>query len=1175
MIPVQGFGNIFKPQLRRHKLLIRIFIVVLGLVIVILFLHFTIPMELWYSFISWFKEWQSLVGTIISIAFSALVWIYLYRWNAKRQEQQALKERYPLRIENLSIEELKARLLKSAGSYIKDDEREEFCQVKSYITSKRPPRYILIYGSEGVGKTREAIEIIERLEKSEPEEKNIYLVQSLGFPTVGPIKGNAVLLFDDLCISKGVPVIPDEEKLLPSPTESIEMIIDFFEKSPSLNSVIITMTTKEHILLKRLSPTLFNKFKIIIECKELSFQSKCFLIGHRSKSLKLNISETLIKKFAEVPIKGSIKAIERFLFEKSRYKTVLDLEDFEEYRARSLNMKEELLEDLRQRNKNESLLFDILSQFYQFSIPAFMDIVEKIWCSRVGRVFLKRRKFKEILEKYDGQGLRIKEKRIYPDDFWLSLKAPDDLSLKNDLKELAKSFESLMEERNYENYLLFSPLSHELHKHGLYDEAIKFYDYILNLPEGAFPQNINLKKLKSNYLFYKGHAYYSLGKKFWNKAENCYRESIKLNELNLFAKHALATLLWKRGDFVGALKFLNEITDTNKRDLLAYKTKLDIYTDIGDTDSEGAKKTYKEIEDLIKNNSSFSQELIFSTKLALTRFLVKKGEILKEQGKSKEAEDHFSKVVIPQFESLISETPPELNELKAIVKNAYGCLLYDVLEKRDDGTTQLERAYDIFPKHKHTLHKLVTIYIRKGEENPEEKKKYWDKANNYLTELLAIDEKYPQALRSKAELKGKSIDWKELTQYVGQGKLSKSEFWGKVREIFNMYQGALEEEWVEYPSLHNSIVHHSAGWFLWNVEMKAKNFIQSKDPLIPSADDEFRKAIEIEKKFKDKVFPREVKKHLIVAYDSLSSYLLMTGKFRQNHDMIKEGHSYSNIAIKLSKEWKIEFHSENSYNESYIGKLLLDEGDIDGAINRFKKALIICSNNLTALWWLKEAYIKKGNYLGALKCMENYAEIIKRPSMYGMLRNTAKMWMKEGKIPQNMYLLRSYSERAYKLDPTGDLNPRNVSDYAYDTLKIGKIERNKTLLDTGKRLYVDLIKKTLRKIDENPDEEYLFTSIIRNYCPPIWKSGQKLDNEIMLEIESYAKGRSTNLFANKMAGIVLQRNGECGRALPYLEKAPKDAFVLKSLMECYEASGKREKAEEVAKELANLLAKKN
>jgi Tfp pilus assembly protein PilF len=1173
MIPVQGFGNIFKPQLRRHKLLIRIFIVVLGLVIIILFLHFTIPMELWYSFISWLKEWQSLIGTIISIAFSPLVLIYLYRWNAKRQEQQALKERYPLRIENLSIEELKARLLKSAESYIKDDEREEFCQVKSYITSKRPPRYILIYGSEGVGKTREAIEIIERLEKSEPEEKNIYLVQSLGFPTVGPIKGNAVLLFDDLCISKGVPVIPDEEKLLPSPTEFIEMIIDFFEKSPSLNSVIITMTTKEHILLKRLSPTLFNKFKIIIECKELSFQSKCFLIGHRAKSLKLNISETLIKKFAEVPIKGSIKAIERFLFEKSRYKTVLDLEDFEEYRARSLNMKEELLEDLRQRNKNESLLFDILSQFYQFSIPAFMDIVEKIWCSKVGRFFLKRRKFKEILEKYDGQGLRIKEKRIYPDDFWLSLKAPDDLSLKNDLKELAKSFESLMEERNYENYLLFSPLSHELHKHGLYGEAIKFYDYILNLPEGAFPQNINLKKLKSNYLFYKGHAYYSLGKKFWNKAENCYRESIKLNELNLFAKHALATLLWKRGDFVGALKFLNEITDTNKRDLLAYKTKLDIYTDIGDTDSEGAKKTYKEIEDLIKNNSSFSQELIFSTKLALTRFLAKKGEILKEQGKSKEAEDHFNKVAIPQFESLISEIPPELNELKAIVKNAYGCLLYDVLEKIDDGTTQLEGAYEIFPKHKHTLHKLVTIYIKKGEENPVEKEKYWKKARTYLTELLDIDKEYPQALRSKAELDGKDIDWGGRAKSVEQGNLSKSEFWQEVYEIFKEYQDALEKEEAEYPSLHNGIVHHSAGWFLWNIEMKAKKFIQSKSPLIPSADVEFRKSIEIEQKFKDKDFPREVKKHLLIAYDTLSSYLQMTGRFRKDPNMVKKSYFYSNKTIELSNKWKIKFHSENSYNESYIAKLLLDEGEVDEAIERFKRAIAICPNNLMAWFGLEESYEKKGNYRDALQCLENIAKIKNRPDTYGTIRNTAKRWMKEGKIPKDMRLLHSYSKKAYELDPTGAIDSRNVSDYAYDNLKIGKIEGNEALLKEGKRLYMGLIKQTLCRIDENPDEEFLYTLILRSYCPPIWKSGQKLDNEIMMEIENCAKRRS-NPFANKMAGITLQRNGECSKALPYLEKAPKDVFVLKSLMKCYEALGKREKVEEVAKELANLLAKK-
>jgi tetratricopeptide (TPR) repeat protein len=1127
----------------------------------------------------WFQQWWYAISFIILGILGYLE----NRRRGKIAERERLERIYSFdQFKVLSFEEIvKGVLPKPPEEYLERAELEELVKIKCNVKVMSRPRYLLIYGPPGIGKTREAVEIIRQLEKSE-KERNIYFlrgeVKVFPTPRQPQIYRDIILFLDDIRPSFSRRLTGYEEDKLPSFVDLLKRVIGFFERHTELSCVIITALTEEYKELEEgLDPNFLNKFEKI-PLKEFSATEAYLYTKKVADELNLNISEPFIKEIAK--ISGGVARSIRDFLKRKKYqerKTNLNLEDIEEFRR---DVKSEWISIYNAfPSKEEKLIYDTLAPLYQFSIPPFVNVVEELWYRRTkgGLRFFATRKFKKLLQKHDGIWLSIERNRIYCPESRLSLKVPGDPSLKEDLEELTSSFRLLRKKRKYENFLydLFEPLAHELHKHGMYDQAIEFYDYMLDLLRSFPPPNTDPEKKKSDFLFYKGHAYYSLGKKYWDKAGTCYRESIELDELNLFAKHAFATLLWKRSDSTEALKLLNEITDIDEKDLLAYKTKLDIYTDLGDTDSEEAKKTYKEIEDLIKNNSSFSEELIFSTKLALTRFLAKKGEILKEQGKSKEAEDHFNKVVIPKFESLISEIPPELNELKAIVKNAYGCFLYDVLEKIDDGATQLEETHEIFPKHKHTLHKLVTIYIKKGEENPLEKEKYWKKARTYLTELLDIDKKkkYPQALRSKAELDGKDIDWKGRVKSVEQGNLSKLEFWQEVYEIFKEYQDALEEE-TEYPSLHNGIVHHSAGWFLWNVEMKAKNLIQSKSPLIPSADVEFRKSIEIEQKFKEKDFPREVKKHLLVAYDTLSSYLQMTGRFRKDPNMVKESYFYSNKAIELSKKWKIKFHSENSYNESYIAKLLLDEGEVDEAIERFKRAIAICPNNLMAWFGLEESYEKKGNYQDALKCLENIAKIKNRPDTYGMIRKTAKRWMEEGKIPQDMHLLHSYSKKAYELDPTGALDPRNVSDYAYDNLKIGKIERNEALLKEGKRLYIDLIKQTLCRIDENPDEEFLYTLILRSYCPPIWKSGQKLDNEIKLEIESCAKRHSTNPFANKMAGIVLQRNGECSRALPYLEKAPKDAFVLKSLIECYEALGKREKAEEVAKQFANLLAKK-
>ena len=58
-----------------------------------------------------------------------------------------------------------------------------------------------------------------------------------------------------------------------------------------------------------------------------------------------------------------------------------------------------------------------------------------------------------------------------------------------------------------------------------------------------------------------------------------------------------------------------------------------------------------------------------------------------------------------------------------------------------------------------------------------------------------------------------------------------------------------------------------------------------------------------------------------------------------------------------------------------------------------------------------------------------------------------------------------------------------------------------------------------------------------------------------------------------MIGIVLQRNRENERALPYLEKVrdTKDTFVLRALMECYNGLGKKQEAEEICQELYPLL----
>lgn len=1063
---------------------------------------------------------------------------------------------------------LEAELLSATCGKIEPYVEREMLRIQfgGDLTPATPVR-LLICGLSEVGKTREAIGIISRLDERKP--RNVYFRQ--GSVVVPPLnwspqkRRNLVLYIDDLKTDD----IPQQDiRYEETFSQRLDRTLDHFIAVDATVDIILTMKTKEYMKLEAGVSEVLRKHGFSkIELDELATAEREDYIRNLVVLFRFEqVKDTSIDSLSELPVR--IGKLYELLRDLRKRKERIDYEDIELLRQEAKN---DLQSEISKLPNGEKQVIRILSQLKQFSIEPYLNIVvESFALGRKRLKWIARKKCRKAISNLDGEWFRVKGRRIHCHESKLLVREEDDPDIKKDLLLISRAF-GLIKIPEEDIYSVLRPLAKELHKQGMYEESNRFNNRILELPDRLISD-----ETKSQALFFKAYNYYRLGRKYWKDAKSCYEQSIIVNNHNLFAKHALSILHHKTGDSRKALKLLEEITKANEKDLLAWKTKLDIFIDIGDLLSEEAKGTYGKIEELLENGSSFSPELVFSGKLSLTGFQAKIGEILKEGGNNEKAKEHFEKVVVPQFESLVTEIPLELKELRAIAKNSYGCFLHDILGKVDEGTAQLEEAHNIFPQHTHTLHKLVTIYIRKGEENLEEKESHWKKANDYLAELLSIDDKYSQGLLSKAIIASKRTDWKKLAESVEQGKLSELEFWEKVLEVYKRYQYALEKEEEEYCSRHNSIAHHSAGWFLWTVEMEAKNFIQSKNMMIPYADTEFRKSLEIEEKFKDKDLPREVKKQILLAYDTLSSYLLMTGRFRKDPDMVKESHLFSKRAVELSQRWNIKFQSENSFNESYIGKLLFDNGEIGEAMTRFNRALAIYPNNTTALWWLKEAYIRKENYMSALKCWESYADIIRRPSMYGMLRNAAKRWMKERKIPQDMDRLLNYSKKAYESDPTGDVDPRNVSDYAYDNLKIGKINKDSAMLENGKRMFTHLIRQTLHRIDENPSNEDFYLSIIRNYCTPVWISDQKLDRDIALEIEDCARRHSTYRSANKMAGIVLQRNGACNEALPFLEKEreSKDPFVLTSLMECYNALGRTGKAEEVAEELARLLTEK-
>jgi len=339
-----------------------------------------------------------------------------------------------------------------------------------------------------------------------------------------------------------------------------------------------------------------------------------------------------------------------------------------------------------------------------------------------------------------------------------------------------------------------------------------------------------------------------------------------------------------------ALMLLNDIIKINEKDILAHKTKLEIFADIGNVDSQEAKETYEKIENLIKNGS-FPKEIIFSSKFAIIRFLQMQGELLKVKGRSKEANEHFNKVVIPRFVSLINEISPNLGKLKAVVQNAYGCFLYDVLRRKEDGIRQLRGALESNAEHLESLHKLISIFLS-DEINLKQTE---NETREHLRKILEIDSSHHAANRSLILLEVKLRKWAEAD--------SEEEFWKHVNGIYRRFQDILEPE-DGHLNFDNLITHHTAGCFLASAEAKAHKmgFLRSKPLELPSAEVEFRKGIDIEKyHIGIENMRRDMKRHLSLGYTRLGAYLFNTAK--GNESRTNEGISFLKKGLKLGRKY--------------------------------------------------------------------------------------------------------------------------------------------------------------------------------------------------------------------------------------------------------------------------------
>jgi len=1065
---------------------------------------------------------------------------------------------------------------------------------------------ILIHGLSGVGKTREAVELIRRQNSIfglSVKEKNTYFTRGTAEVPTGlerrhPFR-NVILFVDDLRVGLKVrDKIEEDKKKLEPASERLKGAIDFFKENCELNQVIVTMLTEEYEKLKHeyMGSQLLEEF-LVIELKEMDSTEKTYYIEKLTDTFSITIEEPIKRGFVEASDESLTRLYSFFQYLQSKGKKRVEAKDLEEFKKISKTHWKHIYNRL---TLEEKLVFDALAKLYQFSIPSLSYVMMELY------IFIKRGfkpiaklRFKKALNNLDGKWLRAQENKVYCPESRLFLKSSENPDLYEDLQLVSEVIEKLSRKGKYEKdvYYLLMPLTRALHDYKMYKRSIKLNDRMLELPQKAFP--VNTEKARSAVLFHKGHSYYCLGRNYWSLAEGCYKDSIQFYDQNLFAKHALATLYWKQASLPEALKYLDEIIKANGKDLLAYKTKLEILTDSG-VDLSEAMETYRDIKRLLRDKS-IPLNVALSAEFACVRFSAKMGEFLEEAGEIGKAEKRFAKS-IKQYETLINKIPSEEKEIEAVIRNAYGCFFYDILNKTDNAIVQLEKAYKAWSKHTHTLHKLASIYLEEAEIRVKERDSYISKAKELLNEVLTFDQYHYPARLSIARLEGESINWNAVDE---------PEFWEEVSKIYRRYQEAVEPETNTYPSLHNSIAHHVTGCFLWHIESVAHKggFLGSRPSLIPSADIEFTESIAIEKCFKD-ALPRYIRNHLILAYYTLGAYLMTVAL--GSRDILHKGQALLHKAVSLAEQpgSDFKFSSQNSYAESFVGKLLLSMREKGKAKTLLVSAVSRYDKNWRAWWLLGRIHEIDREFNDAMKCFGRSSEGQASLGLYGQLRSIVQDWIDEGKIAPNIGLKIKYSQRAYELDPNGDLNPKNLSDYGFDLYQKGKETRDQSALEKAKELFLLAYEKYLEagltegtnfplwyageclellngQIDTEALKYYIKSAVLENsplsyeklkdkvlnYCFPIWKSGQIVDANIVLEIEACAKHHLEYPTANIMIGIVLQRNRENERALPYLEKvrATKDTLFLRALMECYAFLGKKQEEEEVYQELYPLL----
>ncbi len=889
--------------------------------------------------------------------------------------------------------------------------------------------FIIFVGSEGVGKTREVIEYLTRRVKRTSME---VVCETAEYDPSGdlhvrqlPTK-NLIYVHDDF-------IVPELED---SDVNAADYLLDLKQK-------LIQHTHGECCILLTMRPASFRQLMAERSSEQVKSNFSIIDIPLPSKSVRTEYvrraGASLNLGLADVSLAAKIASEAQIPFRIILTQLQIDKDNgFAE-------ITEDTVERIKQsyrRRWNETLngnysgqkwIFESLSTLSQFQVPFREDLVIELSpiVSSAARKRRHRKIAKRAIRALTPKMLDAKDGIIRCDSWRYDLADDhESLDVKRNYATLLGAIGSIKRQlvRHSDYYNAIQRIPAALTSYGMHDEAIGQIDEILkSVGDQMAPER------RSRWLMHKGKSYLRKGRGFSKAAKQCFEESLSVWPENPHTKHALASLCIKLGDMNRAEELLKEAVKTNPTDLLAVKSQLEMLID-QPSQRDKLVAAYRSVKRLLHDRSSYSIRQTMSARFACIRAYAKSVEedwlnsSTLSESKARGLDLRIRRLLRSFSELAAEAADKELRDYAAVFYNAYGCFLEEVLGDREGAMSQLRNATECDPAHVHSHQKWASILLdcmRDNRDNPEVAMQFAKEAQSHLEIAQSLESDHLGTRLSLARLKGL------LFSQMDDERRNADEFWKPAEAIYDCYLTALDDQHAI--SYHNSIVHHSAATFLWNIEASAKrnDFRKPTDSHLPEATAEFEQSLMIRQHpMADK--SNKLREQAVIVMSTFGEYLMTLAIHRHNGDdrreLVERGRQLLDSCIGELSSLRA---MRNAHALFYVSHALRAQNRIDEAEEFLRRCIKALQTNWSAHWCLGEILAERKRWDDAVREFETAAH--GWPSVYwASLREVASKWEKDNIKCAALGSVLEYSERAYQANPG---NALNVSKFAFALFK--------------------------------------------------------------------------------------------------------------------------------------------